>query len=1169
MSTEEQARRHFLEEAETYFEQIETVILNLNASDQPVQDLDMAMRAAHSVKGTAAMMGFMPLSHVAHQLEDYFKILRARNLNIETQVETLLLQGLDGLRAIRKRLYEGRPIEDKWQQDTLTPIFDQLRLHLGELTPEDEDSLLSDEADVDVSVMVFSNGVEEYLDQLDNQRSHLSGEALRQELITGAGQLLDYGLMAEMGAFIELCQSVLTYSPMIADVDLDSFADSVIQAWQRSHSLVLLGRTDQLPASLDMDQFSLNSVAVIEAQDRVPHSLADIAIPDDLLSAQQPEAPEQRPYPIEPISDDYVETGNLAKDELSQLTAQLNQLDLDHLDDLPEPSSPEYADGENMDAETAATDALPEIDPGELLALTETLENLDLSAPSAFLSESVEPVKPVELVELVEPIEPIKPVEQTQAQNVATTVDAPEESPEEAPEEAPVIDGTSGKGVVDMINTLIESTQSARLPIDELGHQQDSPLNKGRNASNLQSAETSVRIPVSQLHAINQLLNTLLLDRNAISLRVEQLKTFSELLKQRVGEIDNFNIQLRQWYDRASIESANQISAPSTGQARQAEIQPSMQPGISGASLSSSITATLALSRIQSETQQKMQGFDTLEMDQYSALHLLAQDKMESIVKLQEVAADIDLGVQEIGRAAGRLNYTSRSLQDQVSRTQMRPFEDIVGRFPRLIRDLSVQYGKQVKLKIDGSSTLFERYALDRLTDPLIHLLRNAFDHGIESPDARQQQGKSAEGQIYIKAINRGNRAVITISDDGKGIDLDKICDRVRNYGIPNEQIQQMSRQELLSMIFEPGFSTAEQVTDLSGRGVGMDVVRANLEPIKGDIQVDTTLGQGTTFTIAIPLSLSVVRVMLLEHQSMVFALTIDDVQEMIPFSEKECIDAQNPDMMQWKDRSIPLVRLEDYLQFNSRVRPAALAGTPTIDRPIVVIVGDTDNCYGLLLKRFWKEQDAVMQPIATPIPLPPGFSGATVLGDGRIIPLMDSQQLEVWFKKKQAQSQAKDTQETPDEQIEAYTDLAESLMTETVEPLLPEIPDSIDLQTVLIVDDSIHARQYLAISLEKAGYLTEQAKDGQEALDLLNAGLEVQAVICDVEMPRVDGYGVLDNLRSQPQFQDLPILMLTSRSSNKHRKLAMNLGASAYFSKPYNEQELMQNLAALMQAQV
>ena len=341
---------------------------------------------------------------------------------------------------------------------------------------------------------------------------------------------------------------------------------------------------------------------------------------------------------------------------------------------------------------------------------------------------------------------------------------------------------------------------------------------------------------------------------------------------------------------------------------------------------------------------------------------------METIVKLEEVSRDIELGINEMGQAVGGLNYTSRTLKNRITQTQMRPFEEIIGRFPRVIRDWSVQYGKLVDLKIEGATTLIEQFALDQLSDPLMHLLRNAFDHGIESPENRRMQQKPAVGTITLRAMNRGNRVVITLSDDGDGINLERVRDRIRKYNLPDEQIDAMGRQELLSFIFEPGFSTSQQVTELSGRGYGMDVVRTNLKELQGDIQVTTEPGQGTTFTISIPLSLSILRVMLLERNGSVFALSVDAVQAVIRTPAAEMTGPS----MAWKNSSIPLIHLEDHWVMRSR--PLEMSGQPLINCPMIVVVGEDQSCYGLNIDRFWQEQEVAIRPVASPMPLPPGL---------------------------------------------------------------------------------------------------------------------------------------------------------------------------------------------------
>ncbi|NER00180.1 MAG: response regulator [Cyanothece sp. SIO2G6] len=216
-----------------------------------------------------------------------------------------------------------------------------------------------------------------------------------------------------------------------------------------------------------------------------------------------------------------------------------------------------------------------------------------------------------------------------------------------------------------------------------------------------------------------------------------------------------------------------------------------------------------------------------------------------------------------------------------------------------------------------------------------------------------------------------------------------------------------------------------------------------------------------------------------------------------------------------------------------------SLNSNPVIDQPLVVILGDDHQAYGMVVDRFWQEEEVAIRPISSPLPLSPGFGGITLSGDGRVIPLADPVQLSQWI-------------------------MAKKTTVSRVPPTVNAALHKTETPTILVVDDSIHVRRYLVLTLTRAGYGTEQAKDGHEALDLLKNGLPIQAMICDVEMPRLDGYGVLDAVRKQSQFANLPIIMLTSRSSAKHRKLAMNLGASAYFSKPYNEQQLLQSLIDL-----
>ena len=539
-------------------------------------------------------------------------------------------------------------------------------------------------------------------------------------------------------------------------------------------------------------------------------------------------------------------------------------------------------------------------------------------------------------------------------------------------------------------------------------------------------------------------------------------------------------------------------------------------------------------------------SFDALEMDRYSELHLMSQELMETAVQIQEVTGDINTNLEETEQVARALNRTSKQLQNQMTQIRMRPLTELTSRFPRLLRELSLDYGKQVDFKIRGGSTLIDRAILDRLNDPLIHLLRNAFDHGIETPQERLNQGKSPQGSIEIQATHRGNQTVITMTDDGRGINLDKIKAKAMLLGLSEADLAQANQNDLLELIFEPGFSTAAQVSDLSGRGVGMDIVRTQLRQIRGTVAVDTTPGTGTRFTITVPFTLSVVRVLIVEMNQLLFAIPTDAVEEMTQFDPSHTVESMGQPFLNWEGLMVPLVHLGHQFRMPPVMQQPETEASPVIDIPSILMIAQGEQLVGLCVDKYWGEQEVTVRQAEGNIPMPAGFGGCTILGDGRIAPLLDPLATLGWFESQK--------QSLP------QTALSSGLNQTTSSPKSVPV-DQPERPAVMIIDDSVNVRRFLAMTLEKAGYRVEQAKDGQQALEKLQAGIQVQAVICDIEMPRLDGYGFLSHVKNIPHCQNLPVLMLTSRSGQKHRQLAMNLGATAYFSKPFRELELLQTL--------
>lgn len=668
--------------------------------------------------------------------------------------------------------------------------------------------------------------------------------------------------------------------------------------------------------------------------------------------------------------------------------------------------------------------------------------------------------------------------------------------------------------------------------------------NQSNSSIEMEEQDTTVRVSVRQLNQLNDLFGELAIDRNSLDLHLNRLRNLTNSLNQRLKTLVKTNAQLREAYDKTTIQSRKSSFPLLPGAVEPAPTPDSISNYQDTGNISENISSK----------------FDVLEMDRYSDLHLLSQEVMETVVQIQEITSDIDLNMDDAQQTTRNLGKTAKQLQTKLTQVRMRPLSDVVDRFPRALRELSLQYCKPVRLNILGGNTLIDRNILEHLSDPLMHLLRNAFDHGIETPEVRKAHNKPNEGLIEICATHRSNRIYVTVRDDGNGIPLDKVRDRAERMGLDPTLLANASDEELLSLIFEPGFSTNEQVTALSGRGVGMDVVRDNLRRIRGEISVNTQAGIGTTFTLSVPLTLSIVRILLVESNGMLLAFPTEVIEEMFLLNPENITSTPAGDRLQYQDTWLELIHLSRWLMFQCPRQSHNLDTPPTISDPAVLIVNQGDQLTGIQVDRSWGEQEVAIRRIEGNIPMPAGFNNCIIIGDGRVVPLVNVSELLHWIV---SSERSLPTSQPHAETLMPSFALPGQLPIAQINPAIQLNPGQ--KNTILIVDDSINVRRFLALTLERAGYRVEQAKDGQDALEKLQSGISAQVVICDIEMPRLDGYGFLTKIKANPKYEHLPIAMLTSRSGDKHRQLAMNLGASAYFSKPYNEQDLLQSIKRLV----
>jgi two-component system, chemotaxis family, sensor histidine kinase and response regulator PixL len=497
----------------------------------------------------------------------------------------------------------------------------------------------------------------------------------------------------------------------------------------------------------------------------------------------------------------------------------------------------------------------------------------------------------------------------------------------------------------------------------------------------------------------------------------------------------------------------------------------------------------------------------------------------------------------------------------------------LLQRFPRMVRDMSAKHHKQVSLTFSGATTLVDKAVLEKLFDPLVHLVRNAFDHGIESPEVRLAQGKPAQGTIEIIAMQRGNQTYIVVRDDGKGIDVAAIRAKAIALNLVSEaEAAMMSPDRLYEFIFAPGFSTAAKVSELSGRGVGMDAVRSQIKRLKGDIALTSEPGQGTTFTLRLPLTLSIAKLLVFTVGDNTLALPIDTLISILTIPADQIQTIQGSQFYRWQGQLLPLYPRSAFLQHYPLVRTQA-PQAPSIPLPkkgkipILLIAGGAQTI-ALQVDQILQEQELVIKPFGSSIMPPSYFSGCTILGDGSLVPVIDGQSLVEQKRRTELQPTrplALSIGATNSDDDRLDTSIA--LLDRPAAPaeLSPEPPSLnpfsfIQVPTVLVIDDSLTARQTLAFTLEKAGHRVLQARDGREALAQLHQ-TPVQAVFCDVEMPVMNGFEFLEQCRKEYSKAHLPIIMLTSRGGDKHRKIAELMGASAYLTKPYLEQELIGTL--------
>ncbi len=507
---------------------------------------------------------------------------------------------------------------------------------------------------------------------------------------------------------------------------------------------------------------------------------------------------------------------------------------------------------------------------------------------------------------------------------------------------------------------------------------------------------------------------------------------------------------------------------------------------------------------------------------------VLGKNRLIRIYSDVEERYDGEKFLEELNQVVSSISAVTTDLQLAVMKTRMQPVGKVFNKFPRMVRDLSRELGKSIELIIEGEETELDKSIVEEIGDPLIHIIRNSCDHGIEPLEERRKLNKPETGKVQLSAYNEGNHIVIKISDDGKGLDPVMLKEKAIEKGVISERdAEGMSDREAFNLIFKPGFSTAKVVSNVSGRGVGMDVVKTNIEKLNGIIEIDSEVGVGTTQKLKIPLTLAIIQALLVGVQEEYYAIPLSSVLETVRISQDEIYTVDGKSVLRLRDEVLSLVRLSDIFKVD-----AILESNSDV---YVVIIGLADQKIGVIVDYLIGQEEVVIKSLGYYLKNTRGIAGATVRGDGKITLIVD---------------------------VGAMMDMAKSIKV-NITTLMNESENTKSKNSpsdyiVLAIDDSSTDRAIIRKCLKPLGITLLEATNGLEGLEMLKNGDKIpDAILVDIEMPKMDGYTFASEVRKYNKFKNLPLIAVTSRVTKTDRMRGVESGMTEYITKPYSGEYL------------
>ncbi|MBI5042301.1 MAG: hybrid sensor histidine kinase/response regulator, partial [Nitrospirae bacterium] len=657
-----------------------------------------------------------------------------------------------------------------------------------------------------------------------------------------------------------------------------------------------------------------------------------------------------------------------------------------------------------------------------------------------------------------------------------------------------------------------ESPVKAEKPVDR--------SHIGRRASDVSDLEKRIiRVQIDQLSNLMNLVGELVVNRNRLIGQLEHVKDIRDELVKNKARL----LKVVKDFESKYEFSMSHKSFSSTGK------KPSEKEGSSG----------------------HLEGFFELEFDRYDDFNLLSRKLVEITNDMSEIMGSLSDFFNKIDEGTIQISKITTNLQQEITAVRMVEIEKLFQRFSRLVRDVSQGENKKVRLEFVGGETKIDKAIFELITDPLVHIIRNAISHGIEMPHDRKLSGKEDTGVVFVRAYQEGNNVVIEIGDDGRGIDPDAVRETAVEKGyIAKFEEKTLTDEDAINLIFLPGFSTSREINALSGRGVGMDVVRTNITKMNGQIEVHTEVGLGTKFIIKLPATLAVSHALIIKSIDQEFAVPLNLIDETTRVSQRDIDYVAGSEVMNLRDKIIPFIRLNNILGFDAKKEGSRSSAElyPTL------ILKLADKKIALMVDEIVAQEEIVVKSMGEYLKSIGLFSGATISGEGNVRFIIDTAALIEESLLTGRKGISVKTSLKPEEKAGEAAAASTVKKRETL----------LEKPKVIIVDDSISIRKYVSHFLTRAGYEVEVASDGFEALNKIGQ-IKVDLIVTDLEMPVMHGYELIAELKRVPDLSKIPIIVLTSRAGEKHRQKAFEMGAQEYVVKPFEEDVLIESIKKLL----